>query len=83
MMTRGPVAHANFKSALTGNASVPPIQLRRIGPKTKDSIMKKLRLVFALVLATGAFTACSTSMTAPDDCDETVEDCFTKPTSGS
>jgi hypothetical protein len=46
--------------------------------------MKKLRLLLALAFATTAFAACSTSMTAPDDCDPNVtEDCFVKPTGGS
>lgn len=44
--------------------------------------MKKARLLFALILAASAFTACTNSLVAPDGCDELVEDC-TKPTSGS
>jgi predicted small secreted protein len=35
--------------------------------------MKKLRLILTVFLASSAFAACSTSLTAPDDCPEEAQ----------
>lgn len=37
--------------------------------------MRKLRLILTLVISSAAFAACSSSITAPDDCDPDVMDC--------
>jgi hypothetical protein len=48
----------------------------------EGNTMKKARFVFSVLLVSLTLTGCSTSLTAPDDCDPDVEDCV-KPTGGN